>query len=190
MDKMVKCKACGKEIASGVNKCVHCGKDQRNFFMKHKIITAILVIIVIAGVGGSMSKGGDGTDSKDKTVATNTKKEEKAEKAEKVEKVEVTVTAAELVNAYEENEVKADKDYKDKLASITGKVNSIDVMAGKTFVVLSADKDFSITQVQCFFDDKEEVEKVSELKKGDEVTLEGKIGGKSINVSVDKCKLK
>jgi len=48
MSKMVTCKACNKEIAKGVKKCVHCGKDQRNFFMKHKIITGVLVIIVIA----------------------------------------------------------------------------------------------------------------------------------------------
>lgn len=39
MSNMKNCKACNGEIAKGVNKCVHCGKDQRNFFMRHKIVT-------------------------------------------------------------------------------------------------------------------------------------------------------
>ncbi|AXV63765.1 DUF4352 domain-containing protein, partial [Bacillus subtilis] len=40
--KLTHCKACGQEIAKGVKKCPNCGKDQRNFFMRHKIITIIL----------------------------------------------------------------------------------------------------------------------------------------------------
>lgn len=53
MSKMTNCKACGKEIAKGVNKCVHCGKDQRNFFMKHKIITIILALAILGGIGSA-----------------------------------------------------------------------------------------------------------------------------------------
>lgn len=39
---MKTCKECGKEISSGAKKCPSCGKDQRNWFTQHKIITAIL----------------------------------------------------------------------------------------------------------------------------------------------------
>lgn len=67
MSKMISCKACGKEIAKGVNKCVHCGKDQRNFFMKHKIITIILALAIIGGIGSAM--GGD-KDQASKTTST------------------------------------------------------------------------------------------------------------------------
>ena len=49
------CKECGTEVSSkGV--CPKCGKDQRNFFVKHKVITFILIVIilgVIIGVNGS-----------------------------------------------------------------------------------------------------------------------------------------
>ncbi|MFQ8923928.1 MAG: zinc ribbon domain-containing protein [Clostridium paraputrificum] len=55
---MTTCKACGKEIAKGVKKCPHCGKDQRNFFMKHKIISIIAIFIVL-GVIGSVTGGKD-----------------------------------------------------------------------------------------------------------------------------------
>lgn len=53
MSKMVKCKACGKEIAKGT-KCVGCGHDQRNFFGKHKILTGLAVVVllvVISNIG-------------------------------------------------------------------------------------------------------------------------------------------
>lgn len=56
MSKLIKCKACGKEIAKGVKICPNCGKDQRNFFKRHKVIAFLLVIfifgIIIAAIGG------------------------------------------------------------------------------------------------------------------------------------------
>jgi hypothetical protein len=57
MSELVKCKACGREIAKGVKKCPHCGKDQRNFFMKHKIITGILALIIIVVISSALSGG-------------------------------------------------------------------------------------------------------------------------------------
>jgi len=53
---LVNCKACGKEIAKGVNKCVHCGKDQRNFLSRHKILTGILAIFILSVVGTALSR--------------------------------------------------------------------------------------------------------------------------------------
>lgn len=47
MNELTNCKACGKEIAKVVKKCIHCGKDQRNFFMKHKIFTVSFVIFFL-----------------------------------------------------------------------------------------------------------------------------------------------
>ncbi|WP_207652685.1 DUF4352 domain-containing protein [Desulfosporosinus sp. FKA] len=67
---MVNCKACGKEIAKGVKKCPHCGKDQRNFFGKHKIITAILVLVIIGGIGSAL--GGKGNKSTSASAPTTT----------------------------------------------------------------------------------------------------------------------
>ena len=43
---IIKCKECGEEISSSVKKCPKCGKDQRNFFLKHKVLIFILAIIV------------------------------------------------------------------------------------------------------------------------------------------------
>ena len=73
------CKACGKEIAKGAKKCPHCGKDQRNFFIKHKILTGILVLVVIMLIGslGHNSSNNPTTNSTSTSTSntTQTKKD-------------------------------------------------------------------------------------------------------------------
>lgn len=94
---MVKCKACGKDIAKGVKKCVNCGKDQRNFFMKHKIITGILILIVfsvIATSGGDdkPTSGGD-----DKTTSAGSKEIAKGETNKVKEEVQTEFKLDEVI---------------------------------------------------------------------------------------------
>ncbi|MHC1683664.1 MAG: Ltp family lipoprotein [Clostridiaceae bacterium] len=81
MSKMIVCKACGKDIAKGVKKCVHCGKDQRNFFMKHKIITGFLVLVVIGMIGSLGNEGNNTTSSNSKSASTTTSSEAKSDTA-------------------------------------------------------------------------------------------------------------
>ena len=70
------CKECGAEVSSkGV--CPKCGKDQRNFWVKHKVITLILIVIalgVIVAMGGSTNNN---------TVQTGTTGQQTQEKKEK-----------------------------------------------------------------------------------------------------------
>lgn len=91
MSKLVKCKACGKEIAKSA-KCPGCGKDNRNFFAKHKILTAILAILIIAGIGGIFGSSGydiKKVDSNESSkVESNENKDEKETKKEEETKTE------------------------------------------------------------------------------------------------------
>ena len=57
MKKLVKCKACGNEVAKGVKRCPNCGKDNRSFVVRHKVLSAIAILVVLGGVGGAMNKG-------------------------------------------------------------------------------------------------------------------------------------
>ena len=57
MKKLVKCKACGNEVAKGVKRCPNCGKDNRSFVVRHKVLSAIAMLVILGGVGGAMSKG-------------------------------------------------------------------------------------------------------------------------------------
>lgn len=66
---MTTCKTCGKEIAKGVKKCPNCGKDQRSFFMKHKIISSIGIIIILCMIGKAFGGNGSSTSSDTKKEA-------------------------------------------------------------------------------------------------------------------------
>jgi hypothetical protein len=177
---LTNCKVCGKEIAKGVKKCPHCGADQRNWFMKHKILSGIIVIVVIAAINSAVGRNKNAPNP----TAPNTPG------ATSTPAPVINVTAPDLAKAYEDNEVNADKNYKNKTVLISGKVSDIGVVLDQTYVVLSAEKEFAVTQVQCFFQDKPEIDKVATLKKGDNVKIQGVVEGKSMNVSVRKCVLK
>lgn len=61
---MKKCRACQKEIDQKAKKCPHCQTDLRNWFVRHKITTAIILIFLITGAfSGSSDKSSSSTES-------------------------------------------------------------------------------------------------------------------------------
>ncbi|WP_071461546.1 DUF4352 domain-containing protein [Bacillus massilinigeriensis] len=101
MSKLVNCKACEKEIAKGVKKCPSCGKDQRSWFGRHKILSFIGAIIILGGIGSALGGGSEETSSsvsKSGEVKQEAKKEEvqfKVGDIIKVDSLEYTVTKVE-----------------------------------------------------------------------------------------------
>lgn len=70
MSKMSKCKACGAEIAKGVKSCPSCGKDNRSFFGKHKIISGILILVVLSAFGSALGGGNGSSNSASNTPSS------------------------------------------------------------------------------------------------------------------------
>lgn len=105
--------------------------------------------------------------------------------------VAIQISAKDLLNAYDENELNADNQYKDKLLEVTGFVDDVgtDVL-DDVYVTLGDGDEFSFTTVQCYFKDKEEIDKVATLKSGDEITIIGKCDGQFFNVDLKDCKIK
>ncbi|HWQ42871.1 MAG TPA: hypothetical protein VN456_12665 [Desulfosporosinus sp.] len=182
------CKACGKEIGETVTKCIHCGTDQRNFFLKHKIITFFLVMFVIGTINRAL---GTTIPTASTPAITNTSPAQAKQEPVKAEADSIKITAKALLDDYESNEVKADLMYKGKLVEVNGIVDDIRVTFGKTAVSLSAGNSSSLNNVTCYFDDKTEDNKVADLKKGDQVTISGVVNGKMIiGVGVDNSMVK
>lgn len=72
MSKLVSCKSCGKEVAKGSKSCPSCGKDNRNFFAKHKIITGFLALAIISALGSGIGDGDNSNLGEDSEVSNNT----------------------------------------------------------------------------------------------------------------------
>ena len=207
MSKMVKCKVCGKEISKGA-KCPNCGKDSRCFVSRHKVLTVICGLVII-GALGSVTGGNSNnkiSDSKQTSVSVensddkqtsasideNSNKKQMDENSNKKQmEPELSISATELINAYNENEVKADKMYKGKIVEVNGIVDGIDSgIDDKAIVRLSNGDEFSFDNVQCCIDD-ENQNNACELKKGENVIIIGKADGEIAGTPFIKdCKIK
>ena len=196
MSKMVKCKVCGKEISKGA-KCPNCGKDSRCFVSRHKVLTVICGLVII-GALGSVTGGKSNnkiSDSKQTSVSVENSNEQTSVSNENSNKKqmepELSMSASELINAYKENEVKADKMYKGKIVEVNGIVDGIDSgIDDKAIVRLSDGDEFSFDNVQCCIDD-ENQDNACELKKGENVIIIGEADGEIAGTPFIKdCKIK
>jgi hypothetical protein len=102
---------------------------------------------------------------------------------------EVTISAQQLVLAYDANEVAADEKYNGKVIAVSGVVEEI----GKDFtdsiyVSLSSGDDSLWTSVQCSFGDSHK-SAAAGLSKGEYVTIKGKCDGLLGNVAVSGSSL-
>lgn len=122
------------------------------------VIVGIIVLGVIAGSG----KGG----SKTSTSSSPTP----APVAEKV-------TARQLADDFDENQVAAEAKWQDKLVEFSAKVTNI-TDSGLSFSNV-ASKDFSLAQINCRIKDKQQL---LTLKNGQTVTVRGIVGKQTIGV--------
>ena len=197
MSKMVKCKVCGKEISKGA-KCPNCGKDSRCFVSRHKVLIVIGGLVII-GALGSITGGNSNnkiSDSKQTSVSVENSDSKQTSASnensnKKQMEPELNISATELINAYKENEIKADKMYKGKIVEVNGIVDAIDSgIDDKAIVRLSDGDEFSFDNVQCCIDD-ENQDKACELKKGENVKIIGKADGEIAGTPFIKdCKIK
>ena len=101
----------------------------------------------------------------------------------------IAVSASDLLEDYEANEVAADQRYKDRQLIVTGKIDTIgkDIL-DSMYVTLESGKEFGITSVQCMFDDSNAAS-LAQLRKGATVTVSGTCNGKLGNVLLRDCSL-
>ena len=197
MSKMVKCKVCGKEISKGA-KCPNCGKDSRCFVSRHKVLTVIGGLVIIGALGSVTGGNSNNKISDNKQTSVSVENSDSKQTSvsnensnKKQMEPELNISASELINAYKENEVKADKMYKGKIVEVNGIVDGIDSgIDDKAIVRLSDGDEFSFDNVQCCIDD-ENQDKACELKKGENVIIIGKADGEIAGTPFIKdCKIK
>lgn len=148
-----------------------------------KSIKIIVGVIVGLGIIGAIAGGGEKDDkgSSDKSTVSaasgvenenekgNEKDEEKKE--EKVEIIETT--AKEVLEAFDKNEVKGNKMFKDKRLKVTGIIDNIehtDFINEEYILSINTGKDFELVDIRAgaamSFEDQ-----LIELEKGQEITV-------------------
>lgn len=100
----------------------------------------------------------------------------------------ISISSADLLSAYDANEVNADDLYKGELLSVTGTINNIGKdIVDEVYITLGTGSSYELYSVQCYFTKDDEIDKVSELEKGETVTVVGKCDGKALNVQLKDC---
>ena len=117
---MKKCKSCQSEIDAKAKKCPHCQADQRNWFIRHPILTVLLVFFIlgiIGAAGGKQTSINEATTSEEPIV-----QEVKTEETIPPTEIQlITISASKLFAAYEENAIKADEMYNQRYVECLNK---------------------------------------------------------------------
>ena len=101
---------------------------------------------------------------------------------------DITISAGELYQAYDANEVAADTKYMGKILQVSGTVEDISKDLYDTiYVTLSGGDEWSLG-VDCFFADSH-TNDAANLSKGDRVTIKGKCDGTMMGVGIRGCSL-
>lgn len=155
------------------------------------ILGMILLISIVCSVMKNFNKPIEGNTTSSSSTASSGKSDKKdtkpTEKPIKYAKYKVS----EMMDDLDNNAMKAEKKYTDKYVEITGKLYNID-SDGKYIDLGPTDDEFAIIGVQCYIKTKDQSNKIMDMKKGQTVTLKGKITevGEVIGYSLDIKEIK
>lgn len=137
----------------------------------------ILVIIVIAAVSGGGKKS-TSTQNNNQSTTANTAESTPSP-------FPMKITARELADDFDSNQVAAEAKWKDKLVEFSAQISNI-TDTGISFTNVGS-KEFSLTQISCKVEDKQ---KLLPLKNGQTVRVQGVVGTQTIGViEVKTCQV-
>lgn len=87
--------------------------------------------------------------------------------------IEITVTAVQMYEDYENNEIAANQKYDEKVLVVSGIIESFGGGEDSAYYVDLATGDFTLTNVRCYFS-QSHLNDITSLQKGDRVALRGK----------------
>lgn len=139
----------------------------RDFLGKHGLVTGFIGVILLAIILGSIGGGMSGQKNAANTLAQSKATDTKSEEA-------IKVTAVALYNAYKNNEVAANQQYKNKLVEITGVVDTIGEDITSNPYISFKVQQYQITSVQCMFA-KKYADQLATVSKGQSIKLKGTV---------------
>ena len=159
MAKMINCKSCGVEIAASAKSCPKCGAKN-----KKPIWIWILVMIILFSVISGTDSSSD-INVTDPSIDTNTPVVQ-----EPINYIAVSVTN--MMNALNDNALKAENIYDGQYLEITGRLGVID--SDGSYVSLYGG-DFDFIGVQCFIKNDEQLNFAMDMVNGDTYTIRVKV---------------
>lgn len=178
------CRNCGHQVDEMQSACPNCGALQNEVVKvvekEKKPITkrwwfwVIIIFVAFSVLGGGPASDGENNDS---AVGGDSNPSEEV----------IEISARDLFAAYEENEVAADQKYKGKKLKVTGTIKDFGTnILDDSYITLETEEYF--LSIQCYFKESE-LDKVTNLSKGQTITLIGVCDGMSMNVVIENCEI-
>lgn len=156
--------------------------------MGKKIILGIVGIIVLFVIIGAV--GGGGKKETPPTAPAGEQREEARPEEEQPIEEALSVSTAEFITEFDENQLAAEEKYKDKLIEFTAVIGNIsEDILGTPFLSLkpTAEEFYMGTTIKCSFKEKSEL---TAVKNGQTVTLQGVVDTQSLGIiSIKSCKI-
>jgi hypothetical protein len=129
-------------------------------------------------------------DSAEIAVEIEKEKEPAPEPEPELEKAAEELNVTEIFKAYEEDDIAADERFVDKILRITGVVSLVDAknVSDTHYIRLAASEGDLMQSVQCMFA-KKHASSLSQLEKGQVVTVQGRYNGSVIAMRMVDCVL-
>ena len=176
--KLVTCKHCGEEIATGAKVCPKCGGKNKKPIYKRPWFIVLVVLIVIGAIGSAGGKDeSSNTVSKENNTTTNDTVADNKDSSQKEVEEEISYTAynvSELMDDLNSNAMKATDKYEKQYVELTGRLNVID-SSGKYISITRVDDEFAIMGVQCYIKNDDQKTAIMDMSIGDTVIVKGKI---------------
>ena len=151
-------------------------EQKKKPFYKRVWFVAVVIVAFLYVIGSSSNSNPQAPTGAVSTPATPPQREA------------IRVSARQLLQEYEDNQVSADTKYENNLVQVSGVVDSIGKDILDTPYISLKGRD-SIKSVQCMFSKKDETALAS-VSKGEQLTLEGTLSGFLIlNVIINDCKI-
>lgn len=170
------CKKCGKELDKKAVICPGCGCKTKKPFYKKWWFWVIVAIVVISVVGSSGDDETTKVAEPDTTVETGapSASEPKAE-LEKEEIVYESVDLQAMFDALEENAMKAEKNYQNKLLEFECKISNFDSDGQYISVEPVGASEWNFTTATCNIKNDAQRDFLIEKNVGDIITVKGKV---------------
>lgn len=189
------CPSCGySHIGPFIDNCPMCAEPVRNVRSDRGMagsvppwiwwcLGGLLVAVVLAGWWGF-----EMAQELIETVRPQAGAEREADRQARI----VVITAAQLLQEFQDDPVAADLRYRDKSFELTGVVERQGRFGGGVpFVILHAGDDNAKVKIECYFDgaDAAAETKLQRLTKGQSITVSGEYDGQASNLQVGDCVL-
>lgn len=177
-----KCKYCSLDIPYDAKVCPYCKKNPNGMGSLKWVIIVVAAFFVFGVIASIGSKNDDTQQESGNGVAS--------ESQDPVEVQYIEITATELIDSYDDNQVKCKQLYDDQDLKVTGTVKSMGTdILDHVYVSLGHDTRYVIVGIQCYAKDKDTENQIAELKEGDVITVVGKGDCGSLSFSLKNAEI-